>query len=181
MERNEVVFRRLTLTVLATVAMIGTVALLPYVAYSQPKSYWPAYFGALVFVGFEYLFWLIGWHSAIRISGDTLIIDNALLRHQVPLSHVSVRVEDGLQITFANGAHVGSISFGGSVIGGVRGYRHIRQVANKINTEIAQRRAKTANYKHPSEWTTKFYVPWIPLLGFVGLFEAIVFMVSLFR
>lgn len=181
MVRNEVVFRRPPLTILATVAMIGIGGLVPYTVLSQPGIYWQTYLGVLVFVGLEYLFWLIGWHSAIRVSGGTLIVDNALLRHRIPLSGISVRVEDGLQIVAADGGRIGSISFGGSAIGGMSGYRHARRVADRIKTEIVRNRARVVNSGYSAKRATKFHLPWIPLLGLTVLFEAIVFAASLFQ
>lgn len=58
--------------------MMGVGGMVPYAVLSQPGVYWQTYAGVLLFVGCEYVFWLIGWHSAIRVSGDMLIVDNAL-------------------------------------------------------------------------------------------------------
>lgn len=178
MKRNETAFRKSYLTAFSTVAIMGVVAAFPYVVYVQQKAYWQAYFAAPIFVAFGYLFWLVGWHSAIRLNDDALIVDNVFLRHSMPLNGASVRVEEGLYIIAADGTKVGSVSFGGSAIAS---YRYTRRVADKINAEIGRRVATGGVSDDLVAHTAKICVPWKPVLGFLALFEAAAFVVSLFR
>src|ERR1700692_792812 len=74
--------------------------------------------GAIIFSLFVYFFWLLGWHSAVRLDREQVIVDNLLVRHVIPWGELSeIGVGNGLFFRLRDGRIVGSIMYGGSVMG----------------------------------------------------------------
>src|ERR1035438_1129106 len=89
--------------------------------------------GAIGFSLFVYFFWLLGWHSAVRIDRDGVAVDNLLIRHVIPCGEFSeIGVGNGLFFRLRDGRQIGSIMYGGSVIGALLRYRYTRQVAARM-------------------------------------------------
>lgn len=121
-------------------------------------------FGAVVISSFVYLLWLVGWHSAIRIGPEGVIVDNLAVRHVVPWRDLAeIRVTSGLEFLLRNGDNIKSVMFGGSVVGHLLGYRYTNNVASRMRAardkELAQASARAmpiwAGYHrqiHVSPW-----------------------------
>lgn len=91
--------------------------------------------GAVIFAAFAYFFWLIGWQSAVRIRSSGIVVDNLLVRHCASWQEISeIQAGNGLEIRLRDGRRLGSLTFGGSIIGLVTGYRYTRAIAAKMRT-----------------------------------------------
>ncbi|GAA1275361.1 hypothetical protein [Streptomyces aureus] len=92
---------------------VGVASFLPDAGYAPP----------LVIAASTLFFWLLGWHSAIRFTATYVSITNILVTSTVAWQDVAqVTVSDGLCIQLRDGREIGSIAFGGSLIGGFSGY-----------------------------------------------------------
>jgi hypothetical protein len=173
------VFRKNYLTVFATLGATTLWFAFAIVARAQPSG---VYGGAVIFGLMVYGLWLVGWHSAIRIDDENMVIDNVFIRHRIPLSQVSdVDVGTGLFVKASDGFSVGSIMFGGSVIGNILGYRYTRAICAQINEEIARRYPDANMRKQSASGREKtIYIPYVALLLIIGMTEVIAAVSSLF-
>lgn len=90
--------------------------------------------GAVGFSLFAYAFWLVGWHSAVRVDRSGVTVDNMLVRHVIPWDQLTeIGVGNGLVFVLRDGRKIGSVMYGGSVIGALLGYRYTRGVAARMN------------------------------------------------
>ncbi|MFC8278305.1 hypothetical protein ACFUJR_38465 [Streptomyces sp. NPDC057271] len=90
---------------------------------------------ALVVAAFTLFFWLMGWNSAIRFTATHLFLTNVLVTSTVAWKDVAgVTVDDGLSIRLRDGRTLGSIAFGGSLIGAFTKYP-THQRARRILSE----------------------------------------------
>lgn len=91
------------------------------------------YAGAIGLSAFGYLFWLVGWHSAVRLSNSGVTIDNLLARHTIPWNALEeITAEYGLIFRLTDGKRLTSIMYGGSIIGNILKYRYTKRVATMI-------------------------------------------------
>jgi hypothetical protein len=103
---------------------------------------------AIVVSLFAYLFWLVGWHSAVRLGRDGVIVDNLLMRHVIPWGELAeIGMGNGLVFRLRDGQRVGSVMYGGSVIGAILGYRYTRKVADRMNAARDGIRASSAEHE----------------------------------
>ncbi len=82
MERQGRTFRKLAFTASSSLAGAGVFLAFVVGAFSDPNG--SVIFGAFVISLFMYFFWLIGWHSAVRIDGQGIRVDNFMVRHYIP-------------------------------------------------------------------------------------------------
>lgn len=126
-------FRKPALSVFATAALAIPVIGMAVAVAKDVQDLWAA---AIIFSLFAYLFWLVGWHSAVRLGRDGVIVDNLLVRHVIPWEELAeIGVAGGLVFRLRDGQRIGSVMFGGSVIGEILGYRYTRSVAARMNAE----------------------------------------------
>ncbi|TLQ45368.1 hypothetical protein [Streptomyces marianii] len=77
----------------------------------------------LVVATFVVFLWMTGWHSAIRFTDSHLIVTNIVVTSTVAWSGVArITADDGLCIRLRDERELGSIAFGGSLIGAFTGY-----------------------------------------------------------
>lgn len=138
---SEVVFRKPLFYGVAAIAVVGSFAAFVFGAVSQPNG--STFFGAVIISAFIYFFWLIGWQSSVRVVAEGVIVDNLFTRHFIPWRDLSeVKGGNGLLIVTCSGERVGSLQYGGSLIGMFTGSRQSRAVASAIKS--AQARALAA-------------------------------------
>lgn len=115
---------------------------------------------------FIYFFWLIGWHSAVRLDPAGVRVDNIVVRHFIPWEELSdIAVGSGLEFRLRNGSKVQSLMYGGSLIGMILGYRYTRKVAAKMLTASAEMVAAAPAVPGPLVYRSRFYVSaWPPLV-----------------
>ncbi|SDL03055.1 hypothetical protein [Streptomyces indicus] len=114
------VVRRPLFTWIGLTPAVGFYACAIYVAAFLPED---GYAPPLAIAAFTFFFWLLGWHSAIRFTATHLSVTNIVVTSTVEWSDVRrVIVHDGLGIELRDGRELGSIAFGGSLIGTFSGY-----------------------------------------------------------
>lgn len=130
--------------------------------------------GAIGFSLFVYLFWLLGWHSAVRLDRDGVIVDNLLVRHVVPWGELSeIGVGNGLFFRLRDGRIVGSIMYGGSVMGALLGYRYTRKVAAQMRAARDELLTGKVELPMSDGYVRRIgFSPWPPLV-ILALMEAI--------
>jgi hypothetical protein len=123
------------------------------------------FFGGAILSPFAYLLWLLGWHSAVRMNRDGVIVDNLLIRHVIPWEELSeIKVGYGLVFLLRDGRKVGSIMYGGSVIGEVLGYRYTSKVADRMRAARQELLARSAKLPASGEYARRIgFSPWPPL------------------
>jgi hypothetical protein len=130
---SEFVFRKPLFYTVAAIASAGCFAALVVAAVSKPNG--STFFGAVVLSAFIYFFWVIGWQSSVRVVSGGVIVDNLFTRHSIPWRDLSeVKGGNGLLIVTRSGEKIGSLMYGGSIIGVFTGSRQSRAVASKIKS-----------------------------------------------
>ncbi len=128
--RTEVV-RRLSFTWFPMAAAVVFYAIAMALAAFEQDEFAPA----MVVAAFTLFFWLMGWNSAIRFTTTHLSLTNVLVTSKVAWKDVAgVTVDDGLSIQLRDGRTLGSIAFGGSLIGAFTKYP-THQRARRILSE----------------------------------------------
>ena len=163
MKQKEIAFRKMVMTVPAVLAGTGTYIAFAVGAFSNPMI--ADVPGAFIFDAFIYFFWLIGWHSAVRLGPDGVRVDNFAVRHFIPWEELSdITVGSGLEFRLRNGGKVQSLMYGGSLIGMILGYRNTRKVAAKMRKASAEMIAAAPAAPRPPACSSRFCVsPWPPL------------------
>jgi hypothetical protein len=138
---SEAVFRKPLFYGVAAIAVAGCFATFVVEAVSKPNG--STFFGAVIISAFIYFFWLIGWQSSVRVADGGVVVDNLFTRHSIPWRDLSeVKGGNGLLLVTCGGERIGSLMYGGSIIGMFTGSRQSRAVASKIKS--AQARAAAA-------------------------------------
>jgi hypothetical protein len=145
-ERSEYVYRNKLNQALAS----GGIALFAGIGLAialDPAG--PPYLGGLVAVAGGYLAWLAGWQSSVRLTADGVTISNMFIIGFVPWDMFrEFRVNDGLQVVMTDGRAVGSFAFGGSLAGGLTGFRRMRRIVEQLE---ADRQRLTAGAAPPGQ------------------------------
>jgi hypothetical protein len=130
--------------------------------------------GAIGFSLFGYFFWLLGWHSAVRLDRYGVIVDNLLVRHVIPWGELSeIEVGNGLFFRLRDDRMVGSIMYGGSVMGALLGYRYTRKVAARMRAARDELLTGTVELPTSDGYVRRIgFSPWPPLV-ILALMEAI--------
>jgi hypothetical protein len=124
-------FRKPALSVFASAGIAVAVSVMAAMVANDVQD---LFAGAIVVSLFAYLFWLVGWHSTVRLGRDGVIVDNLLVRHVIPWGQLAeIGVGNGLVFRLRDGTRVGSVMYDGSVIGALLGYRYTRGVAARMN------------------------------------------------
>ncbi len=141
-DTDAMTFRKAALSVFASAGIAVAVAVMAAMVANDVQD---LFAGAIVVSLFAYLFWLVGWHSAVRLSRNGVSVDNLLLRHVIPWDELAeIGVGNGLVFRLRDGTRIGSVMYGGSVIGAILGYRYTRKVAARMNATRDAIRASAA-------------------------------------
>lgn len=163
MKHKEITFRKMVMTVPAVFAGAGMYTALVVGAFSNPMG--SDFIGAVIISAFIYFFWLIGWHSAVRLDAVGVRVDNFIVRHLIPWEELAdIAVGSGLEFRLRNGGKVRSLMYGGSLIGMILGYKYTRRVAARMRTATAEMAAAAPKAREPLAYQSRYYVsPWPPL------------------
>ncbi len=165
MKSKEFTFRKPVLCVPASMAIAGIFIAWVVATFSAPRV--SDLSGALIFSTFMYFFWLVGWHSAVRIDGTGVRVDNFLVRHYIPWGELAdIAVGSGLEFRLRDGGKVFSLMYGGSIIGHVLGYKYTRRVVARM---CAAQQEMLSNVhdetREPLAYNSRYYVaPWPPVV-----------------
>lgn len=92
-----------------------------------------AFFAPVIFSGFQVFFWSIAWRSSIRVGRGGLKVRNMFYVTEVPWAMVrEIALDNGLEIVLKDDSVIGSIHFGGSVIGAITGFPTYRSSVQKL-------------------------------------------------
>ncbi|MFI6940383.1 hypothetical protein ACIBI4_14015 [Streptomyces sp. NPDC050418] len=127
---SEAVVRRPFFTWLSTAMGVGFYACAMWVAvFMREDGYMPP----LTVAGSVVFFWVMGWHSAIRFTDAHLTVTNIVVTSTVAWPAVAeITADDGLCIRLRDDRELGSIAFGGSLIGGLRGYPTYQKAFSRL-------------------------------------------------
>lgn len=164
-------FRKWALTAFAGAGFALAVGIMFAVVFSHARG---LFYGAPFIALFAYFFWLLGWHSAVRLGRDGVIVDNLLVRHVIPWGELSeIGVGNGLFFRLRDDRMVGSIMYGGSVMGTLLGYRYTRTVAARMRAAREELLAGMADLPPSDGYVQRIgFSPWPPLV-ILALMEAI--------
>ncbi|HEX4832071.1 MAG TPA: PH domain-containing protein [Trebonia sp.] len=131
-------------------------------------------------------FWLLGWQSAVRIDGSGVTVDNFLVRQYVPWPDlVGIRAGNGLRFIVRDQADVGSLMYGGSLLGLITGDKYTRAVAVRMRAAQATLLSESESESEPgagagagnagreSSYRCYLHVPWWPLAVILAANEAV--------
>lgn len=105
---------------------------------------------SLIFSLMVTFFWTLGWHSAIRYTATHVSVTNALFTTTVAWADVKeVDIDDGLTIHLRDGKELGSIQFGGSLIGALTGYPTHRRARRMLQAALKQAPQQDTAYAGP--------------------------------
>lgn len=163
MKRKEITFRKMAMAVPAALAGTGTYALFTVGVFSDPMG--SDFFGAVIISAFIYFFWLVGWHSAVRLGPDGVRVDNFLVHHFIPWGELAdISVGRGLEFRLYNGRIVRSLMYGGSLIGAILGYKRTRRIAIRMRTVSTEMAATALQTREPLAYHVRYRIPPWPLL-----------------
>ncbi|MEZ0077456.1 hypothetical protein [Planotetraspora sp. GP83] len=124
---------------------------------------------SLILGGSSFVIWLLAWHSKIRATPDALFVDNFLVVHEVPWPQVKeIVLENGILVVLDDDTVIGSLQFGGSVLGGITGYRTFRRPLRRLQQALAT--YKHAGTTEACERRTYVKFPWIAALAWFLLY-----------
>ena len=157
------IFRKWWLSAAALLSAAAVIIVFSVVVFTNYNDSF--FFGAAIFSLFSYFFWLLGWHSAVRMDQGGVIVDNLLIRHMIPWEELSeIKVGYGLVFLLRDGRKVGSIMYGGSVAGEVLGYRYTSRVADRMRAARQELLAGSAKPPASGEYAQRIgFSPWPPL------------------
>jgi len=163
-------FRKRSFCVLTSVADSVMLIFFIVAAFAHANSSLPV--GAFIISGFVYAFWLIGWHSAVRMNEDGIIVDNLIGRVSIPWGELAeISAGNGLLFRLRDGKKVDSFTFGRLLIGVITGDKYTKRVAARMEDarrEILSRADPRAGA--PLAYRSYYYVdPWPPLVILASL------------
>ncbi|MBD3142607.1 hypothetical protein [Microbispora bryophytorum] len=170
-EKKRVVARK-PVAIVLTVLVPGALALMGMYAILEAaiiRSLADALVFSLILGESSFVIWLLAWHSKIRATPRGLFVDNFLVVHEIPWHHVKdIVLENGILVVLDDDTVIGSLQFGGSVLGGITGYPTFRRPLRRLQQALA-------NYKDNGEHEArekKTYVrfPWIAALAWFLLY-----------
>lgn len=181
MARKAVAYRKPWFTAVAVLGVAGPAGGFTGIALSHPNASNPL--GAVIFSLFAWFFWLIGWHSAVRMDAAGVVIDNLLVRNTIPWPALrDIQVAGGLTFRLRDGTAVGCLMYGGSLAGVLTGSPCLRRVAARMRETQAELSPEVA--EPPPGLTAslgRWHVsPWPPLLILAAL-ELIAVLTLLIR
>jgi hypothetical protein len=165
MSPKAVVYRKPWFTAVGVLGVAGPAGAFAGIALSHPNG--SDAFGAVIMSLFAWFFWLIGWHSAVRMDAAGVVVDNLLVRNTIPWPALQdIRVVGGITFRLRDGATVGCLMYGGSLAGLLTGSPYLRRVAARMRETQAELSPGAA--QAPPELTAslgRWHVsPWPPLL-----------------
>lgn len=110
--------------------------------------------------------WLLG-NSAVRVCNEAVIIDNLLIRHAIPWSEIEdINVDYGIKFMLRDGRKIGSIMYGGSVIGQLTGYRYAQRAIARMSAVRSSLPGAAGGAKPvPADYSRRLnFNPWPPLI-----------------
>lgn len=160
-----------------TVPILGVILIAAFLSPSSNaiRHLGDAAFGSVVFTAFAVFFWSIAWRSCIRVRPDRLTVRNIFYIHTIPWSQVeAIELDDGLQITLTDGEVVGSIQFGGALIGALTGYPTYRKPVQRLQ-RAHHRHTQHPAPNHEPQRSTRFHFPYLDAAAFYAFFAVPMF------
>ncbi|MFJ9177111.1 hypothetical protein [Streptomyces sp. NPDC102360] len=129
---------------------VGVAALMPQAGCAPP----------LLVTAMALFFWALGWNSTVRITPTHVSITNVVVTTTVAWRDVEqVTMDDGIGIHLRDGHEIGSIAFGGSLIGVFtrypshrRAYRLLQDAHRGAGRGRRPRRAGDVELQHSVDW-----------------------------
>ncbi|MET8469073.1 hypothetical protein ABZY90_00255 [Streptomyces sp. NPDC006422] len=126
--------------------------------------------------------WALGWNSAVRITHTHVSITNFVVTTTVAWTDVEqVTMDDGLGIHLRDGNELGSIAFGGSLIGAFTGYpshrrayRLLRDAQQRAGGGRRRRLAGDVEIQHSIDWRR-------PLVAVASLYTPLLIVFAIAR
>lgn len=181
MAPGAVTFRKPWFTAIAVVGVVGSSGAFAAISLAHPNG--SDLFGAVILSLFAWFFWLVGWHSAVRMDAAGVVVDNLFVRHTIPWSALeAIQASGGLRFLLRDGTSVGCLMYGGSLAGQLSGYPYTRGVAERMRRTQAELSpgAPQALPGPTGSRDVRHVSPWPPLL-ILGILELIAVLALLAR
>ncbi|WP_159039566.1 MULTISPECIES: hypothetical protein [unclassified Streptomyces] len=134
-------------SVLAGVAFYGIALVVASPSVGEPTP-------AFVISGVVVFLWALGWDSSFRCTDSHVSSVNLLVTTTVPWADVQkVTLDGALAITLKDGEELGSVAFGGSLLGEMTGYRTHRRAFEELRR--THRKARAARRGDPYRGTVR--------------------------
>ena len=181
MAPGAVTFRKPWFTAIAVVGVVGSSGAFAAISLAHPNG--SDLFGAVILSLFAWFFWLVGWHSAVRMDAAGVVVNNLFVRHTSPWSALeAIQASGGLRFLLRDGTSVGCLMYGGSLAGQLSGYPYTRGVAERMRRTQAELspRAPQALPGPTGSRDVRHVSPWPPLV-ILGSLELIAVLALLAR
>ncbi|MFI1187137.1 hypothetical protein [Streptomyces californicus] len=120
---------------------------------------------AFVISGVVIFFWALGWDSSFRCTDSHVSSVNLLVTTTVPWADVQkVTLDGALAITLKDGEELGSVAFGGSLLGDLAGYRTHRRAFEELRSTHHKARASRRGDPYRGTVRRKVTFAWRRLL-----------------
>jgi hypothetical protein len=114
MAPSAVAYRKPWFTAMAVVGVVGSSGAFAGISLAHPNG--SDLFGAVILSLFAWFFWLVGWHSAVRMDAAGVVVNNLFVRHAIPWSALeAIQASGGLRFLLRDGTSVGCLMYGGSL------------------------------------------------------------------
>ncbi|MEU6502521.1 hypothetical protein ABZ895_23525 [Streptomyces californicus] len=134
-------------SVLAGVAFYGIALVVASPSVGEPAP-------AFVISGVVVFLWALGWDSSFRCTDSHVSSVNLLVTTTVPWADVQkVTLDGALAITLKDGEELGSVAFGGSLLGEMTGYRTHRRAFEELRS--THRKARASRRGDPYRGTVR--------------------------
>lgn len=119
-----------------------------------------ALFVGLIFGACALVVWSLSWRSSVRVSENGITLCNVFFVHEIPWSAVEKFVlSEGIKIELRDGEFVGSVQFGGSLLGAITGYPTYKRSFERLKE--AHKAHSKASGGMEARKRTYFSFPWL--------------------
>ena len=124
----------------------------------------------IAFGGIAFLIWAISWRSSIRIADEALIVCNVFFVHEIPWTGVrDILQNEGIKIVLDDGEIIGSVQFGGSLLGAMTGYPTYKRPTERLKQALEEHR-EAGRASAGVQKRTYFSFPWVGAIGWYLFF-----------
>ena len=162
-----VVFRKPSLTTFAVLGML--VLTIGVIAGALKPHDHGVMFGAVPLSLIVYILWLVA-SSGVRIDSRGITVHNLLMRHVVPWHELAeITAANGLIIRLRDETEIGSIMYGGSLLGALFGTPFTHRACARMNAKRREILAAATPGEGGTYRRSIHFSPWPPLVILVVL------------
>lgn len=136
---------------------------------AEASSPWQMFFGSGILACVLVFLWLIGWHSRVRVDEQSVTIVNGFSYSRIPWCHVESVEQNGcFMVRLSSGEEIGSVQYGGSLIGELTGYLTHRRLVRIAKKYLESSRLLPRSEGEPDPLLGKLRIPVIGISVVIG-------------